>query len=193
VAAITSVPVPDRSLSRDASIWSSRASAAPPEGSSVPDASSNLAPSAVTIPAPPSVQATPPRPSTIRFARIRTAARMSSPTPRLVAVSGASVPPGSLVSPQAWADSTMAVPSSRANEAVTGWPVGPRTPSSTRRYPAASAASTVPSPPSATGTWVVVSPGLARPSPAATCAATWAAVSVPLNLSGAITTWLIGP
>ena len=78
-------------------------------------------------------------------------------------------------------------------EEATGLPVGPRTPSSTRRYPAASAASTVPSPPSATGTRIVFSPGLARPSPVATCAATWAAVSVPLNLSGAITTWLIGP
>ena len=116
---------------------------------------------------------------------------MSSPTPRLVAVSGAAAPPGSLVSPQACADSMTAVPSSSANEAVTGFPVGPRTPISTRRYPAASAAATVPSPPSATGTWTVFSPGLARPSPAATCAATWAAVSVPLNLSGAITTWFI--
>src|SRR6266480_2246918 len=123
---MNSVPVLDRSLSRDTSMWSSRASAAPPGGSSVPDASSSLPPSAVTRPAPPSVQAEPPRPSTIRFARIRTAARMSSPTPRLVAVSGASVPPGSLLRPQACADSMMAVPSSRANEAFTGLPVGHR-------------------------------------------------------------------
>ncbi len=82
----------------------------------------------------------------------------------------------------------MAVPSLTAKAAVVAWPVGPRTPISTRRYPAASAASTVPSPPSAIGTCTVASPGRARSSPAATDAATWGAVSVPLNLSGAIST-----
>ena len=75
------------------------------------------------------MEATPPRPSTIRFARILTAARMSSPTPRLEAVSGAGTPSGSLLNPLACADSMMAVPSPNANAAVVAWPVGPRTPS----------------------------------------------------------------
>src|SRR5579864_4023782 len=184
---------PDRSRNFDRSILASRARGAPPGGSSAPDSSSSLAPRAATSPAPPSVDATPPRPSTIRFARIRAAAMMSSPTPRLVAVSGAGAPPGSRLSPHACADSMIAVPSPNANAAVTGLPVGPRTPISMRRYPAACAASTVPSPPSATGTRTHGSPGRTRCSPAATCSATWVAVSVPLNLSGAITTWLIGP
>ncbi len=99
MAAITSVP--DKSFSLETSIRCNRAKAAPPGGSGVPDSSSSRAPSAVTRPAPPSVDATPPRPSTIRFARILIAARMSSPTPRLEAVSGAGTPSGSLLSPQA--------------------------------------------------------------------------------------------
>src|SRR5579859_6913715 len=87
----------------------------------------------------------------------------------------------------------MAVPSLNANAAVTPCPVGPRTPISIRRYPAASAASTVPSPPSATGTRTTESardrPTLA--SPVFRCSATSAEVSVPLNLSGASATRLI--
>ena len=64
------------------------------------------------------MDATPPRPSTIRFARILIASSMSSPTPRLEAGSGAGVPSGSLLNPEAWADSMMAVPSLKAKAAV---------------------------------------------------------------------------
>ena len=108
VAAITSVP--DKSFKLATSIRCNRAKAAPPGGSWVPDSSSNRAPSAVTRPAPPSVDATPPRPSTIRFADHPDRRENDSPTPRLEAVSGAGIPSGSLLSPQASADSMMAVP-----------------------------------------------------------------------------------
>ncbi len=123
---------PGRSRSRDRSSEASRPSAAPPGGSSRPASSASRAPSAWTRPAPPSVVATPPTPSTIRLAPIRSAARISSPTPRLVAVSGASSPGGSSVSPHACAASMTAVPSSSANDAVTAAPTGPPTSMSTR-------------------------------------------------------------
>ena len=81
-----------------------------------------------------------------------------------------------------------AVSSSSAYEAVTFFPTGPRTPSSTRRNPAETAAATVPSPPSATGRTSVSPANPPRARPAATPAATSAAVRLPLNLSGATTT-----
>ena len=74
---------------------------------------------------------------------------------------------------------------------LTGWPVGPVAVTGTRVKPAATAASTVPSPPSATG--IVISSACAQArsrasrNPAARAAATSAAGSDPLNLSGAIT------
>lgn len=172
------------------SAFARRASAAPPGGSSRPASSSSRAPIAWARPAPPSLVATPPSPSTIRRAPARAAARISSPAPRLVAVSGASFPPfRSCASPQACAASITAVPPRRAKEAVTRCPAtGPVTSTTIRSNPAATAASTVPSPPSATGSSTVAVPGEAARSPAAIRAAASAAVSDPLNLSGAMTT-----
>ena len=79
------------------------------------------------------------------------AAAISSPVPRLPAVSGAGTPPGSRVSPEASASSTTAVSPCRAYAADTGSPVGPLTVTGTGSNPAATAAARVPSPPSATG------------------------------------------
>ena len=53
---------------------------------------------------------------------------------------------------------------------------------------AATRASTVPSPPSAIGTWSMDAPGHALVTPRAIAAAASAADRLPLNLSGAITT-----
>src|SRR6266508_3270168 len=64
----------------------------------------------------------------------------------------------------------------------------PPIPRTTWLQPADSAASTVPSPPSATGCSRTSRPGTAARSPPATAAATPAAPSDPLNLSGATTT-----
>ena len=61
------------------------------------------------------------------------AARMSSPTPRLEAVSGAGTPPGSRPSPAACADSMTAVPPPNANSALTSSPAGPWTSATARR------------------------------------------------------------
>src|SRR4051794_16610899 len=55
------------------------------------------------------------------------------------------------------------------------------------------AASTVPSPPSATGSSSTGTSGRAIRSPVAMCAATSGALSDPLNLSGETRTWPLGP
>lgn len=140
------------------------------------------------MPAPPSVVALPPTPSTMVRAPASSAARSSSPVPYVVAVSGAKIPGGSRRSPEASAISTTAVPSRSAYAASTVSPIGPVTRTVRRSNPAATAASTVPSPPSATGSSVTSRPGTTERSPAATCAATCTAVSEPLNLSAAIST-----
>ena len=185
-ATSTSIPASEGRPARSSRC--SAASAAPPGGSSRPAWSSSLPPRACTMPAPPSVLATPPRPSTIRRAPRAAAAAMSSPTPKLVAASGCSLPPGSRASPHACAASMIAVPSRHPNSARAGCPVGPRTSSRTGWYPAATAAATVPSPPSATGTCAISRSPRTLRRPAAMCVAAWVAVSVPLNLSGATST-----
>ena len=86
----------------------------PPGPSSCPSASRKRAPSAVSIPAPPSVQALPPTPSTIRRAPWERACAMSSPVPWLVAPSGSSRrcpcrSRGRRSSPEAWDISITAV------------------------------------------------------------------------------------
>ena len=60
-----------------------------------------------------------------------------------------------------------ATPSRAANAVVTGSPVGPCARTCTRVNPAATAASSVPSPPSATGTSTTSTPGASAPMPAA--------------------------
>ncbi|GAA3038264.1 hypothetical protein GCM10020000_15550 [Streptomyces olivoverticillatus] len=86
------------------------------------------------MPAPPSVVALPPTPSTIVRAPASSAARTSSPVPYVVAVRGARTPWGSRRSPDASAISTTAVrlPRSSAKAAATGSPTGPATRTSHR-------------------------------------------------------------
>ena len=81
---------------------------------SSPLAPSTRAPSAWSRPAPPSVLALPPTPSTIRRAPDSSAARSTSPAPKLDAVSGADRPPGSRARPQTPANSTTATSPRRA-------------------------------------------------------------------------------
>ena len=92
------------------------------------------------------------------------------------------------VSPAAAATSTTAVVPLTAKDAGTGLPSGPVTQRPTFTNPAATAASTVPSPPSATGRQRTSTSGAASRRPRATAAATCGAVSEPLNLSGAMIT-----
>ena len=66
---------------------------------------SDVAPSAASTPAPPSLVPVPPSPTTILRAPDSTAARISSPTPKLSPNSG---PPSTRCSPTAWALSTYA-------------------------------------------------------------------------------------
>ena len=119
------------------------------------------APSAWTIPAPPSVEALPPSPSTTsvapaadRVADHLTRARTSR---RPAGRAGRS---GSRSRPTTSASSTTARRPSIAYEASTGSPVGPTTVTVRPVKPAETAAATVPSPPSATG-----AAGRRRPGP----------------------------
>src|SRR6478735_1272624 len=144
------------------------------------------------MPMPPSVLELPPRASTTRSGLRPRANRTASPKPRLEAFSGSRLPSGSSARPQVLATSTTAVAPSKAMSAWTGRPVGPATVTLCRAKPEVTAASTLPSPPSASGSssqWTA--PGLpalsvAERSPAARASATSAAVRLPLNLSGAI-------
>ena len=134
-------------------------------------------PRAASSPAPPSVLADPPTPTTTSSAPRSSAAAHRLTEPRLDAVSGAGTPPGSRPSPQASAISTRTVtrrpPRRRtASVADTGSPVGPCTATGTPLHPAASAAATVPSPPSATGTTTTDAGGATSSSPRRTASAT---------------------
>ena len=85
---------------------------ASPGPRSSPASSRNVAPSACSIPAPPSVVALPPSPSTIVSAPASSAATSSSPVPYVVAtaaVRGDGPGSGSRCRPEAWASSTTAV------------------------------------------------------------------------------------
>ena len=109
------------------------------------------APQRLHIPAPPSVLALPPMPSTIVWHPWSSAALMTSPVPYELASNAASRSCGSSRQPDTSAISTTATPSRAANAVSTGSPVGPSARTGTRSNPAARAASSVPSPPSATG------------------------------------------
>lgn len=109
------------------------------------------------MPAPPSLVALPPIPMMKRRAPASSAARISSPTPAVLACSGARCAGGTSARPLAAAISITAVRPSPVSpkNACTGVPSGPLTVQSITRPPvAATSASTVPSPPSATGTLV---------------------------------------
>src|SRR5262245_48496506 len=106
-------------------------------------------PSAASAPTPPSTVALPPTPSRIRRGQ---AARISSPTPQVRARSGSRRCGGTSLRPLAEAISITARFGANTISAPTGSPRGPATWRSTRTpRVAASSASSVPSPPSATG------------------------------------------
>src|SRR6478609_4987449 len=113
---------------------------------------------------------------------------MTVPSPNVLAPSGSSSPPGRVTSPTTEASSTTAVDPRTAYEVAIGRPVGPVAWTATGIQPAATAAATVPSPPSATGAHVMCQDGLPAASPSARASATSAAVREPLNLSGASNT-----
>ncbi len=186
--ASTSSTDDSRASRPDRSARARSASPPPPGGTGSPSSSRNRAPSADSMPAPPSVVALPPTPNTMVRAPASSAARSSSPEPYVEAVSGAKTPAGRRCNPLASAISTTAVSPLSANAAVTSWPSGPATRTSRRSKPAATAASTVPSPPSATGSASTRRSGTTRRSPAVTRSATCTAVSEPLNLSAAMST-----
>ncbi len=126
-----------------------------------------------------------------RCAPDATAARSSSPVPRVEVRDGSRRSRGTSARPDAAAISMTAVwPSpSIPNRAETGSPSGPATTTSENEPPvAATSASTVPSPPSAIGAWSIAAPGTAVATPRAIAFAASGAERLPLNLSGATTT-----
>src|SRR6476646_3607991 len=163
-------------------------SAAPPGATSFSSASRMRTPSACSIPAPPSVDALPPTPTMISRAPSSSACLMTVPSPNVLAPSGSSAPTGRVTSPTAEASSTTAVDPRTAYKVAMGRPVGPVVFTATGIQPAATAAATVPSPPSATGAHVMCQDGFPAASPSARASATSAAVREPLNLSGASNT-----
>ena len=97
----------------------------------------NAAPSACSIPAPPSVDALPPRPTMISRAPPSSACLMTVPSPNVLAPKGSSAPPGRLTNPTAEASSTTAVDPRIAYEVAMADPSArwssPRRASSRRR------------------------------------------------------------
>ena len=116
------------------------APALPRRVSSLPPASSSRTPSACSVPAPPSVVALPPDAEQIRRAPASSAARTSSPTPRVVAVQRR----GLLDAGRArrGGGSTTARRPSRATSRRPGRPSGPPTRTGRRRAGAAERAAT---------------------------------------------------
>ncbi len=168
------------------------ASAAPPGASSSPSAARKRTPSALSRPAPASLVALPPRPRMIFRAPASSAARISSPVPRLLLRVASRRSRGTRCKPLAEAISITAVASSSQPQcARVGSPSGPSTRHS-RRSPAvaASTASTVPSPPSASGRSNTSACGKTRRQPRAIASATSGADRLSLNESGAITIFI---
>src|SRR5579872_7185397 len=174
----------------------SRASAAPPRGRSNPEASRSLTPSACAIPAPASLVAEPPMPAINDVAPPRRAASSSCPKPNVDASRMSRRGAGINEKPLAEASSRTAAcpPWILPYEACTGSPNGPST--STRPYEprfAATRASAVPSPPSATGISTTSASGIACRTPAAIAAAACVAERLPLNEFGATTIFIATP
>src|SRR5690606_18236222 len=180
---------------RDRSAEASSSRPAAPSTTDAPKSLRNRAPSAVSSPMPPSVEALEPMPSTRRETPASSAALMACPKPSVDASSGRRSSPSSSM-PDVFASSTTPVPpgsssvaGSRSHDEFTGAPAGPVTRTGTRFASgiAFSNASTVPSPPSAMGRSVKVSAGDERTQPSAIATAASAAVTDPLKLSGAMT------
>ncbi len=150
-----------------------------------------FAPSALSMPAPPSVVADPPIPSAMSLIPASRTARSRSPVPCVPARIASRAPGLMSDSPDARAISTnAAAPSLRHSQSARiGRSSGSRA-SAVRRIqpPAASMATSVPSPPSASGARRTSSAGRARSQPAWSARATSRLVRDPLNESGAMST-----
>ena len=157
-------------------------------GTSSPVLSVKRAPSAVRQPIPPSVVALPPAPTRILRQPASSAARISSPTPKVVVYIGLASFPAS-GRPAAAAISRMAVPSFKMpKEALCMANSGPCTRTVLRSPPKADKkASTVPSPPSAIGRQQISSAESTCRNALRIIRHTSMAVIVPLKESGAIT------
>jgi hypothetical protein len=143
------------------------------------------------MPEPPSVEAEPPRQSRTSATPLSSAARATSPVPRVLARSGCSGTSETPGSPVASASSTTAVrPSGEtAHRADVGRPIASTVATVRGSAPqTASSASRVPSPPSAMGRRVTTASGAAASTPSATAEATSDADRLPLNESGQTTT-----
>ena len=142
------------------------------------------------MPAPPSLVAEPPIPAITERTPAARAATSSWPKPKVEARRGSRRSSGSNGRPDAAASSTiaMAPPSIRPYAASTTSPSGPSTGTGTRRPEcAATSASTVPSPPSATGTSTTSASGQTERMPRAIAAAAAGELSDPLYGLGATT------
>ncbi len=164
-----------------------------PSCTSTPDASSSRAPSARAIPAPPSLVADPPSPTSTRRAPRRAASSNSSPTPKVDARRAFAVQGSASVMPAASAISITAVLlSTMPYRAVTGAPTGPLTSSSINSpVRAAITASSVPSPPSAICRQATRASGAALRTPAAKSSSTFRLDADPLNESDAMSTEIL--
>ena len=142
-------------------------------------------------PAPPSVVALPPMPRTIDVDARRRArpgsARRSRPTWRAIGVALAGCDARQARTPRPSRRRRACRRRDRSQRAAIGRPSGSATVASCHvQPPAAATASSVPSPPSASGQRRIVSSGRARDQPSASARATSTEVSEPLNESGAM-------
>ena len=143
------------------------------------------------MPVPPSLVALPPRPTMMRLKPPSSAARISSPVPKVVVVRGLRRSSGTRAKPEARAISMTAVRPSPMTPhcAVRYSPSGPVTGASKKRPPVVSmSAASVPSPPSATGISVVSASGMARNTPLWMARAASRAPILCLKAWGAMTT-----
>ena len=164
-----------------------------PRAIGFPAPSSIPKPSACSMPAPPSFVALPPMPTMKRRQPCPTASRIISPTPKVVACIGSRRPGGISVSPAAADISiTAALPSAEMPyRASTGSPSGPVTVTVRSRPPMPSvSASTVPSPPSASGRTHTAASGQARRTPSRTASPACRELRLPFRESMAMTTFI---
>src|SRR5262245_12391587 len=146
---------------------------------------------APSAPRPPSTVADPPTPTSTSCAPASTAARISWPVPYVDARQGSNSDTNARPLADAISRRARRPSPSRAKHASTGSPRGPRTVTRSTRPPSAtSRASSVPSPPSATGQRSASTPARSRPRAIASATAT--AGKVPLNESGATRTFTSG-
>src|SRR5258708_12875445 len=142
------------------------------------------------MPAPPSLVALPPIPIIKCVRPSSSAARISSPTPYVVAMRGSRCSAGTSGRPELAAISITALRPSPISpkKASTGCPKGPVTSRSTTcPLVASTSACVVPSPPSATGTILIAASGYTSRAPSAIAWPVSAALRLPFNDCGATT------